>query len=83
MKYFLVSYNLNSGEVRHVEFQRNADALAARILAEASLDNSWEVVLLSSNSLDDLHKTHSRYFATPSIILRNSEESVRSLATSA
>lgn len=83
MKYFLVSYNLNSGEVRNEEFQRNADALAARISAESSLDNSWEVVVLSSNSLADLHKTHSRYFATPSVILRNSEKSVRSLATSA
>ena len=83
MMYFLVSYNLQSGQVRHEEFHRNSDALAARILAESSLDNSWEVVLLSSNSLDDLKKTHSRYFLTPSVILRNSEESVRALAASA
>jgi hypothetical protein len=65
IKHFLVVYDIPNG-LAHVEsFERNYDAaLVAYAEAEANYrrDGNVEVVLLGSDSIETLERTHSSYF---------------------
>ena len=65
INHFLVVYDIRHG-LAHVEpFDRNYDAaLAAYAEAEANhrADENVEVVLLGSDSIETLERTHSSYF---------------------
>ena len=63
MKYFLLDYNHDTGEVSITPIEDTAEALAAYSEREReALGTSHEVVLFYGDSEDDLRKTHSRYF---------------------
>lgn len=63
MKHFVIVYNRKSGKAEYKEFETIQEATGHRQLLERELNNSdLEIVALSSRSLEDLKKTHSRYF---------------------
>jgi len=63
VKYFLLDYDHDTGEVSVTPIEDTAVALAAYSEREReALGSSHEVVLFYGDSEDDLHKTHSRYF---------------------
>jgi hypothetical protein len=65
VKHFLVVYNIPAGKAEVCSFERDYDgALAAYNSAEEAHrdDPNIEVVLLGSDSIDTLERTHSSYF---------------------
>jgi hypothetical protein len=69
VRYFLLTYDRRRRKVVDtIEFpyEERDRALAARaaLIQEHREDPDLEIVLLGANSLDDLKKTHSRYFKT-------------------
>ena len=65
IKHFLIRYDIPTGLAEVVQFETNyADALQAYNECEAKYrdDPNVEVVLLGSDSLDTLRRTHSSYF---------------------
>lgn len=65
LKHFLVIYNIPAAEAEVVAFERDYDAaLAAYNQAEAvnRNDSDIEVVLLGSDSIETVERTHSSYF---------------------
>jgi hypothetical protein len=67
IKHFLVVYDLALGEATVHEFGTDYDAaLAAYAEAEKDLDNRgvYDIVLLGSDSLETIKRTHSSYFHT-------------------
>ncbi|MYE32278.1 MAG: hypothetical protein F4X80_06450 [Chloroflexi bacterium] len=63
MKHFLIDYDRSSGEVTVQTFERMDDAIRAYTSSELeALGTMREVVLLGSESEDDLRETHARYF---------------------
>lgn len=67
MRQFLLVYDRSSGELVSMESfdeDKRSDALhhRSRLEIEYGDQSEIEVVLLSAASLDDLKKTHSRYF---------------------
>jgi len=75
MENFLVVYNRRTGEsdVRKFPAGRGRAAVRERFKQERlhRHDPDVEVVVLSSSSLDELLKTHSRYFRSAEEILEN------------
>lgn len=64
MKYFLLDYDHESRDVHITTIEDTAEALAAyRDREGEALGTRHEVVLFYGDSIDDLRKTHSRYFA--------------------
>ena len=66
MKQFILIYNRNAQELEEV-LQFNDDVVAAtRTYGELERENLWseekDIVLLGSDSLDTLRKTHGNYF---------------------
>ena len=64
MTYFILTYDHNAKQVSHVSFEHQKEALADLRIREAVAAPHEEVVLFSSESLDTLKRTHSRYFYT-------------------
>ncbi len=68
---FLIQYERKSGELVELTKytdNRRADAQKARLERELELNRSkagYELVLLEAKNLEDLKKTHSRYFEGP------------------
>lgn len=65
MKHFLVVFDRRRGQIlRKQEYARSGEALRARFRAEDENPDrqNVEIVVLSAESEDDLHLTHSRYF---------------------
>jgi hypothetical protein len=73
MSSFLIRYNRRTGDVQVREFvgeEGRRRALAGRIRAERSRETpDLEIVVLSADSLDELHRTHGRYFKSASELL--------------
>ena len=63
MKFFLLDYDHDTAEV-NIEDTKEALAAYGEREREA-LGSSHEVVLFYGDSIDDLRKTHSRYFMKP------------------
>jgi hypothetical protein len=67
IKHFLVVYNLAVGEASVREFGTDYDAaLAAYAEVEADPTNreTYDIVLIGSDSLETIKRTHSSYFHT-------------------
>jgi len=67
MTHFLVIFDRATGRVlREESFEDRSKALEARFEAERLHRKSAtiEIVVLSANSKEDLHRTHARYFRT-------------------
>jgi hypothetical protein len=66
MKYFVLVYNQKSGELRIEEFPAGAglDAQERRFELELEYrrDPDLEIVMLGADTIDDLMRTHARYF---------------------
>lgn len=65
MSSFVVQYNRRTGEVEITEFAegRHRDAMRHRLALEQERTNrDVEIVSLVSDSIDDVRRTHSRYF---------------------
>jgi hypothetical protein len=75
MRNFLVVYNRRTGERTVEEFPEGCgrEAIRHRFMAEREHngDTDIEVVVLSSNSREELEKTHSRYFRSAREILEH------------
>jgi hypothetical protein len=69
VSFFVVVFNKPLGkQVKITAYKSEPEALQALFDAEdeyltGTTPNKYEVVLLGAADLDDLHKTHSRYFA--------------------
>jgi hypothetical protein len=65
---FVITYNRDSGEIvalNEFDDSRQEDASASRLAAETALgpgDEAVEVVTLRAQDLQEIQKTHSRYF---------------------
>jgi hypothetical protein len=77
MKSFLIIYNRLSGKVDVQEFAVPSEAIQARMAYEIHCKPDEEVVVLRSNSLDSVKRTHSRYFHTVPELLRAIADSLR------
>ena len=68
MSYFVIAYDRASGHLEIKEFESHAreQAILTRFQREVETlsDRNVEIVLLEADSLEDLHRTHSRYFET-------------------
>ena len=80
MKSFLIIYNRLSGKVDVQEFAVPSEAIQARMAYEIHCKPDEEVVVLHSNSLESVKRTHSRYFHTVPELLRATADSLRQVA---
>lgn len=75
MTSFLLKYDRRTGDLDVTEFvgaDARQEALSARVRAERTRSSSdVEVVVLAADSLDELKRTHGRYFWSPSDLARN------------
>lgn len=75
MTSFLVQYDRRTGDLDVTEFagdDARHEALSARVKAETTRSSAdVEVVVLSADSLDELKRTHGRYFRSASELLRD------------
>lgn len=78
MTSFLMQYDRRTGELEVTEFageHAREDALAARVQAEATRANAdVEVVVLAADSLEELKRTHGRYFKSIRQLVRDALE---------
>jgi len=68
VKHYLLVFDRPESRIIEIkEYTNSSDALTARFDLEKSLgrDPDIEVVVLGADSLDNLHRTHSRYFNRP------------------
>ena len=84
MNSFLIQYNRRTGDVQVREYhgeKGRLQALAARVKVEMSRPSSdIEVAVLSSDSLDELKRTHGRYFRSARDLLQDYRDDERPLA---
>lgn len=83
MSPFLVVYHRSTGAVSVEQFPDAISAMAARLDRESEVDVETEVVVLSSESDENLRETHSRYFKKPSEILKDSRKLINDTLASA
>ncbi len=66
MTYFLILYNRLTGDVHVTEFDetRRHEALSRRFALENDFKGlpEWEVVVLGGTDLEQIKRTHGRYF---------------------
>ncbi len=77
MKSFLIIYNRLSGKVDVQEFAVPSEAIQARMDYEIHSKPGKEVVVLRSDSLDSVKRTHSHYFHTVPELLQATADSLR------
>lgn len=67
--YFLIEHNRTTKQTQYAEYSDYPTAQAACLEKEqqyfANHRNEMEVVVFEANSIDDLKRTHSRYFVEP------------------
>ncbi len=83
MSPFLVIYNRSTGSVTVQEFEDSSLAMEARLALESTLGDDVEVVVLSSESDEQMRETHSRYFNSASEILMRSQKWINESSTTA
>lgn len=70
---YVIEYNRATGDHEVTEFlgeQGHREALRFRLERERERSSvDWEVVSLNSDSLETIHKTHSRYFVGKTVQL--------------
>ncbi len=70
--YYLIEHNRTTKTTKHREYSNYIDAQKACLQKEqrffATNQHEMEVVVFEANSLDDLKRTHSRYFAKPEAV---------------
>jgi len=76
VKYFLIVYNRDTGEVEirgTYSASERSDAMRARFAAEREYNEraEFEVVVLGATSKTSLFRTHARYFKSKADILLN------------
>jgi hypothetical protein len=74
MKYFVVVYNPDPGELRNVEvFADGARALDRRMELERRINTGedTEIVILVAPDSESLKRTHARYFKSERELLEN------------
>ena len=64
MSYFLMEYNRKTETPSLSRFEDSSEALAALSIREAGRRPEVEVVLLIADSVEQLKRTHGRYFMT-------------------
>jgi hypothetical protein len=65
MAFFLIQYDRRAGKMLALqEYAAREEAYARRNDLERSKEDHIEVVVLEGGSLDDIKRTHSRYFLT-------------------
>ena len=74
MSPFLVVYHRSTGKVTVEQFPDAVSAMKARLLCESKVDEDVEIVVLGSESDEELRETHSRYFKDPTEILESSRK---------
>lgn len=73
MKSFLLVYNRRTGALDYKEYSgptARKRAFAGRLSRELSKDVDVEIVVLSADSLDELKRTHGRYFSSARDLVR-------------
>ncbi len=74
MTSFLMQYDRRTGDLEVTEFvgeHAREEALAARVQAEAErASEDLEVVVLAADTLEELKRTHGRYFRSASELVR-------------
>lgn len=87
MTSFLMRYDRRTGDLEVTEFAgENArqDALTARVQAESERASAdVEVVVLAADSLDELKRTHGRYFKSVPELVRSALQADEETAASA
>lgn len=67
--FYLIEHNRTTKETKYREYTNYSEAQIATLQKEqlflATNKHEMEVVVFEANSLDDLKRTHSRYFAKP------------------
>lgn len=67
--YYLIEHNRTTKKTEHFEYKNYNDAQVDCLQKEQQFfsanQSEMEVVVFEANSLSDLEKTHSRYFAKP------------------
>ena len=77
---YLLEYDIRAGmlvDIRAFPASMMRKAERARLLKEAEVGRTREVVLIEAESLDSLRKTHRRYFESPEEILAGFEKLLR------
>lgn len=63
MSFVLIQYDRRAGKTTLVqEYTRREEAYARRRLLEVNKDSNTEVVVIEGSSLDDIKRTHRKYF---------------------
>ena len=62
LRYYLMTYNRITGQNVVEEFSDSSLAFAVRQEKEAELGSDFEIVVLTAKSLEDIKKTHGRFF---------------------
>lgn len=76
---FLIHYDRRAGAIKTLQTfgdKDRLDAESARMSLESSVNELTddEIVLLEAQSVEELHKTHRRYFATASDLLKTAAD---------
>lgn len=86
MKHYLLQYNRRTGQLRHSEYEGDVgrrEALRARLEAErGTKDADLEIVVISARSLDEVRRTHGRYFSSVTEQSKNPTQMTRARARS-
>lgn len=62
--YLLIVYDLDVGRARRmVEYADSREAVEARFTAERDEPGRLEIVVLGAGTLDEMRRTHGKYFA--------------------
>jgi len=71
MSFVLIQYDRRAGKTTLLqEYTQRDEAYARRRLLEADKDANTEVVVLEGASLDDIKRTHRRYFLSLSELVQ-------------
>lgn len=71
MSFVLIQYDRRAGKTTLVkEFIQRDEAYANRRLLEANKDSNLEVVVLEGASMEDIKRTHRRYFLSLSELVQ-------------
>ena len=65
IKHFLLIYDVNTGALRHQDYDDPEEAAAAYAQAESEYrkrDGNYEIVLVGAENLDTIRQTHAQYF---------------------
>ena len=81
LRYFLLELDHRSGDLVVSEYGENEEATAALHERESRREPEVEVVLFMAHSLDDLKRTHSRFFKSLKELVKDFQSAVGAEAT--